>query len=90
MLHDWHSGLVHDSRLVGKMLARDLSNIGRVLSDEDRSREARAAFVSSLRHRPTLRVLGWVLVLSAPDRYRRPLADSLVSIKRALVSVPSR
>jgi glycosyltransferase involved in cell wall biosynthesis len=90
MLHGRHSGLVADSRLVGEMLARDLSNIGRALSDEDRPREARAAFVSSLRHRPTPRVLGWVLVLSAPDRYRRPLADNLVSIKRALVSAPSR
>lgn len=90
MLHGRHSALVADPRVVEKTLARDLSNIGRALSDEDRPHEARAAFVSSLRHRPTPRVLGWVLVLSAPARYRRPLANHLVSIKRALVSAPSR
>jgi glycosyltransferase involved in cell wall biosynthesis len=83
-VHEWHADLVEDSRLVRKTRARDLSNIGRVLSDQDRPSEARAAFISSLRHRPTLRLLAWVLVLSGPDRYRRPLADRLVSIKRTL------
>jgi glycosyltransferase involved in cell wall biosynthesis len=90
VVHGWHSGLVDNSRLVRKVLARDLSNIARTLSDQERPREARATFVSSLRHRPTLRVLAWVLVLSAPDRYRRPLADGLVSIKRALYSGAAR
>lgn len=84
MLHGRHAGLVDDSGLVRKVLARDLSNIARTLSDQNNPREARATFVSSLRHRPTLRVLGWVLVLSTPDRCRRPLADGLVSLKRAL------
>jgi glycosyltransferase involved in cell wall biosynthesis len=86
-VHGWHSDLVEDSRLVRKVQARDLANIARVLSDNNRSREARSVFVSSLRRRPTLRTLAWVLVLSAPDRYGRPLADRLVSIKRKLYSV---
>jgi glycosyltransferase involved in cell wall biosynthesis len=83
-VHGWHAGLVEDSRLVQKVLARDLSNIARVLSDQDSPREAREAFVSSLRRSPTLRVLAWVVVLSTPDPYRRMLADGLVSIKRTV------
>lgn len=90
MVHSQHAGLVEDSRLAQRVLARDLSNIARVLSDEDRPHEARTAFVASLRRRPTLRVLAWVLVLSAPDWCRRSLADRLVSIKRALSPEPSR
>lgn len=82
-IHGWHAGLVKDSRLVEKVLANDLSNIARILSDQGRRREARAVFVSSLRHHLTMRVGVWVLVLSIPDRYSRPLADRLVSIKRA-------
>jgi glycosyltransferase involved in cell wall biosynthesis len=90
MVHSQHAALVDDPRLVRRVLARDLSNIARVLSDEDRPSEARTAFVSSLRRRPTLRVLAWVLVLSTPNSWRRPLADWLVSIKRALLPEPSR
>ncbi len=88
-VHGWHAGLVEDRRLVQRVRARDLSNIARELSDQGRQREARDAFVSSLRHRPTLRVMAWVLVLSAPRRYARALADRLVSIKRTFVSAPS-
>jgi glycosyltransferase involved in cell wall biosynthesis len=84
--HTSHSALAEDSRLVRRVLARDLSNIARVLSDQDRSREARATFADSLRHWPTLRVIAWMLVLSAPSRYRRSLADHLVSTKRTLIS----
>lgn len=90
MAHGWHAGLVDDRWLVQKVRARDLSNIARLLSDEDRPREARAVFVSALRHRLSPRLLAWVLVLSAPDRYRRALAGRLVSIKRSLLPEPSR
>jgi glycosyltransferase involved in cell wall biosynthesis len=83
-VHRWHSELVGDSALVREVQARDLCNIARPLVDQGRSREARAAFASSLRHRPTLRALAWAAVLSAPDRCRRPLADRAVSIKRKL------
>lgn len=84
LVHGWHSDLVEDLRLVRKVQARDLSNIARALSGQNRTREARAVFLSSLRRRPTLRALAWVLVLSAPDRYSLRLADRLVSIKRRL------
>jgi glycosyltransferase involved in cell wall biosynthesis len=90
MVHRWHAGLIEDRRLVQRVLARDLSNIARVLSDQDRPREARAAFVSSLRRRPTLRVLAWVMVLSTPGGYHRSLADGLVSLKRELRPETSR
>jgi len=83
--HKWHADLVDDTRLVRRVKARDLSNIGRQLSDEDRPQEARAAFVAGLRQRFSPRMLAWAMVLSMPDRYRRPLADTLVSIRRTLV-----
>jgi glycosyltransferase involved in cell wall biosynthesis len=84
--HRIHSDLVDDHRLVDAVLARDLSNIARVLSDQARLPEARTLFISSLGHRPTLRVLAWVIVLSLPPGFRQPLADRLVSIKRSLIS----
>jgi glycosyltransferase involved in cell wall biosynthesis len=83
LVHSWHGELVDSPSLVQRTLARDFRNIARLLSDQNRPREARAAFVTSLRHSPTLRGLVWSLVLSAPERYRRALADGLVSFKRA-------
>ena len=47
--------------------------------------QARAMLLSSIRRRPTVRALAWVLVLSAPDQLRRPLSERLVSMKRTLV-----
>jgi glycosyltransferase involved in cell wall biosynthesis len=90
LVHKWFGDLVEKSGLARKVQARDLSNIARVLVDEGRPAEARTTFVSSLRHRPTLRVLAWVAVLSTPDRLRAPLADGLVSVKRGLISAASR
>lgn len=89
-VHGWHEELVDDRALVQKVLANDCSNIGRALSDLDQPAEARAAFVSSLRHRFTLRVLAWVLVLSVPRPVGRPIADALVASKRALKSAIHR
>ena len=83
-VHRSHAGLVEDSRLVRRVQARDLAKIARVLSDQDRVCEARAVFASSLRRRPSLNALAWAVVLSAPDRYRRALADRAVGIKRTL------
>jgi glycosyltransferase involved in cell wall biosynthesis len=83
LTHIRHAGLV-DSRLAHEVRARDLSNVARVLSDQGRPSDARRIFKFSLRHRPTLRVATWVLVLSTPDRVRSRLADRLVSVKRTL------
>jgi glycosyltransferase involved in cell wall biosynthesis len=83
-VHQRHAHVVNNPWLVRRTLARDLRNIGRELSDEGKTREARAAFVSSLRSVPTARGIVWAAVMSAPDRYRRPLAGGMVSIKRAV------
>jgi glycosyltransferase involved in cell wall biosynthesis len=89
-VHDRHSALVDSAVLTRRVLARDLRNIGRECSDMDRPREARAAFISSLRRWPTLRALVWAILLSAPDHTRRTLASRLVSTKRALLGSPPR
>jgi len=89
-VHGWHDALIDDRALVQAVLANDCSNIGRALADLDRPGEARAAFVASLRHRFTLRVLAWVAVLSAPRAIGRPIADALVASKRALKSAIHR
>jgi glycosyltransferase involved in cell wall biosynthesis len=81
-VHGSYAGLVGDPRLVRKVQAVDLFEIARLLVDRSRPREARALFVSALRHRPTPRALAWVLILSTPVRLRRPLAERVVSIKR--------
>ena len=51
------------------------------VDDQDRAGEARGLFVSALRLAPTPRLLGWALVLSAPERYRRTLSGRLISTK---------
>ena len=83
-IHQRHTGLISDQRLAREVQANDLSNIARTLVDLDRPRDARGVFVASLRRRPTPRVAAWIALLSAPDRYRLPLADRIVSIKRAM------
>ncbi len=84
LVHSRHAGLVSGRSLPRRVIARDLRNIARALSDQDRPEEARAAFVSSLRRAPSLRGVAWALLLSAPERWRRPLAEVLVSFKRSL------
>lgn len=89
-VHDWNRNLVEDPRLVQGVLANDCSNIGRSLADLDRRLDARAAFLASLRHRFTPRVLAWVLVLSVPHTLGKPVGDALVAAKRALKSAIHR
>jgi glycosyltransferase involved in cell wall biosynthesis len=82
-VHRRHAKLVDDRRLVKRVEANDLFNIGRAMSDEDRTDEARKAFKASMKRRPTARAAAWAIVVSAPERYRRGIADRAVSIKRA-------
>ena len=89
-VHGSHENVIEDRALVRSVLANDCSNIGRALSDLDRRSEARAAFESSLRHRFTVRVLAWIVLLSIPRPLGRPIADALVAMKRALKSVLGR
>jgi GT2 family glycosyltransferase len=88
-VHRWHAAVPGDARLARAVQAHDLSKIARMLSEQDRAREARAVFASSLRRKPSLRALAWALILSAPDRYSRRLADRAVWVKRALYPAPS-
>jgi hypothetical protein len=81
LVHTRYAGLVEPS-LVRSVLARDHFVVGRLLRDQERTREARAMFVASLRHRVTPRALAWALLLLAPERHRRALADRLIAIKR--------
>jgi glycosyltransferase involved in cell wall biosynthesis len=84
LIHTRHADLADSASLVHGTLAADLFMIARLLVDDDHLREARDTFVSSLRHRLTLRGLAWALVLSSPEPCRRMLADWLVYVKRAL------
>lgn len=83
-VHTRYSDLAGSRLLVRKVVARDYFVLGRLLRDQGRIREARAAFTSSLRHRPTLRALAWALLLSVPERHHRGLSDRVIAIKRAL------
>jgi hypothetical protein len=79
-------GALH-SRLARAVQAGDLAKIARMLSEQNRSRDARAVFASSLRRKPTPRALAWALIVSAPDQYGRRLADRVVSLKWSLYPV---
>lgn len=84
LVHRRYAQDVEDPSLVREVLAGDYYAVGRILRNQGRVREARAAFVASFRHRPSLRGLAWVLLLSAPGRHRGMLADRVISVKRAL------
>jgi glycosyltransferase involved in cell wall biosynthesis len=84
LAHRWHADLVDDPWLVRRVLARDLTNIARLLVDAGEARDARATYLASLRQRPALRGLAWALALSAPDRYREQVTGALVSLNGVL------
>ncbi len=84
LVHRWYAEVVEDPALVREVLAGDYFALGRILRDQDRAREARRAFVASLRQRPTLRALAWALLVSVPSRHHDKLANRVVSVKRAL------
>jgi glycosyltransferase involved in cell wall biosynthesis len=89
-VHERDADLV-DRSLARRVLARDHFAIGRILRNQDRTGEARAEFLQSLRRRFTPRALAWALLLSVPERHHRVLADRSISIKRAVArgSAPS-
>jgi len=90
LVHERNANLV-DRSLVRGVLARDHFVIGRILRNQDRTSEARAEFVQSLRCQLTPRALAWALLLSVPERHRRTLSDRSIAIKRAVAggSAPS-
>ncbi len=83
LVHRQHADLVDSRALVRQALAHDLFMIGRLLYDQRRPRDARAAFAASMRQWPSPRTAAWTAVLSVPETCHRALADVLVSIKRA-------
>jgi glycosyltransferase involved in cell wall biosynthesis len=89
-VHRHNAALTGDRRLVRRVEAQDLSNIGRALGDLDRAGPARAAFLASFRRRPSPRCLVWAAVLSTPGRARRPLSRGLVAGKRAIFTPPAQ
>jgi glycosyltransferase involved in cell wall biosynthesis len=85
-VHRFNAALPGSRALVRRVEARDLSNIGRALSDLDRAGDARRAFLASFRRRPNPRMLVWAAVLSTPASVRRPLSRGLVAGKRAVLA----
>lgn len=83
-VHRWHADLVDDRRLVREVLAEDRFRIARWLFENGQPRRARRAFVSSLRHGPAVRELGWALALCAPQQHQRQIVQRLTSFRHAL------
>jgi glycosyltransferase involved in cell wall biosynthesis len=83
-VHTRDVDLIDDRSLVNEVLARDNFVLGWLLQDQGDTSGARSAFLTSLRHRPSLRALAWVLVLSAPERHRLALGNRVIAVKRAL------
>lgn len=90
LVHRWYADEVEDNALVREVLAGDYFALGRILRNQHRTREARTAFVASLRQRPTLRALAWALLVSVPERHHDRLANRVISVKRALRPEASR
>jgi hypothetical protein len=83
LAHEWHGDLPDDRRLVRRVRARDDATIGRMLVDEGRRDEARAAYRASLRRRPALAPLAWTILLAMPDPWGPRCASAAVALKRS-------
>ena len=83
-VHRWYAADIADPVLRTSVLAEDLFKIGRYHVDEGRPREARDAFVASLRHRRKARTLAWTVVLTLPEGARRRTGDGFVRLSRLL------
>jgi len=83
-----HADEIPDRTAVRTTFGVNLFKIGRLLVDEGQPRDARRAFLGSLRHVrvPTLstqaRALVWATVLTLPDGARDSSGDSLVRVSR--------
>jgi glycosyltransferase involved in cell wall biosynthesis len=90
-----YAHLATDRELLREMLATDSFRIARLLVDDERPREARAAFRHALRWsapkgRFTFRALGWTFVLSLPESARRRGGEALVGASRVLTALRGR
>jgi glycosyltransferase involved in cell wall biosynthesis len=86
-VHRRYADFIEDRALVREILADDLFRIARGLVDEDRPREASAAFRSSLRYRRDPRALAWIAILALPDGARRRTGTTFVRVSRALADL---
>ena len=86
-VHRRYADFIEDRALVREILADDLFRIARGLVDEDRSREASAAFRSSLRYRRDPRALAWIAILALPDGVRRRTGATFVRMSRAVAGL---
>ncbi|WP_445149193.1 glycosyltransferase family 2 protein [Baekduia sp. Peel2402] len=84
IVHHRHARMIEDKALVKSVLAADLFRLGRRLEAADLPREAGVAFRASLRQKRVPRVAAWALIVALPDRPRRRLGPTLVSLKRAV------
>jgi glycosyltransferase involved in cell wall biosynthesis len=84
VVHHRHARMIEDKALVKSVLAADLFRLGRRLEAADLPREAGVAFRASLRQKRVPRVAAWALIVALPDRPRRRLGPTLVSLKRAV------
>jgi len=65
-IHGWHAESVDDPGLANRTLASDLLTLARCRLGADQVREARSAYRSSLRHRPSLMGILGTVGLSIP------------------------
>lgn len=90
LVHRWYARDFATRQLARRILADDHFALGRILRDKGCPQDARAQFASSLRQRPTLRALAWILLLSIPERHHDLLASRAIWLKRALRPAASR
>jgi glycosyltransferase involved in cell wall biosynthesis len=83
-VHRRYANFIEDRSLAREILADDLFRIARCLVDEDRPREASAAFRASLRHRLDPRALTWIAILALPPALREHTGSRFVDLSRAL------
>jgi glycosyltransferase involved in cell wall biosynthesis len=86
-VHRRYADFIEDRALVREILADDLFRIARGLVDENRSREASAAFRSSLRYRLDPRALAWIAILALPDTARERTGATFVRMSRTLAGL---
>jgi len=86
-----YAGDLADRATVRETLAPALFRRARRLVEEGRARDARRAFLGSLRHArggtpsDNVRALAWVVVLSLPGASRERLSRGLVRLRRAVL-----
>ncbi len=85
-LHRQHRDVVDSPWLVRQVLAANLFQLALAQLENGRYDAARQALWASIRQWPTAQRLAWAGVIATPERYRRPLVESIRSLKSTLSS----